>query len=188
MPQPGRMSSIPYDLWVGKMPSLFSKLRRRDAAPFIDFNHNIPAPGSWDIPLGQDGSMTLDCHNCGTHGGFDLEVHVADPYLFDPTASMILTAQGVSANITPKLGLTANFTKSYSDNIPAGTITLVIPNIPGVFDVGPQISLFTWDTRSGPSRVPPKYLGAYPSAYRIIRMWMLEFCRLALPLLAGLPR
>jgi hypothetical protein len=128
-----------YELWVGKMPSLPSKFKSRDLSTLIDFNHDLPGNGNWRFPLNEDATLTLDCPDCGTHGSFDLELHITET-LFIPTgASIILTANGVGASITPELGIAANITNKVSDEISIGTISIDSINLPGVLDVGPQI-------------------------------------------------
>ena len=134
-----------YDLWVGKMPSLPSKFKGRDIDKtfHIDFNHPLPA-STWTFPLPDGSEFTLDCVNCGSHGSFDLDFHINQDLIGIPDgASISLTAHGVSASITPRLGINANFSETFSDEVSIVKIPIDGITIPGPFgedilDVGPQ--------------------------------------------------
>lgn len=135
-----------YELWVGKIPSPPSRFKRRDIDEqlSIDFNHPFPTQ-SQTFPLPSGVSVTLGCDNCGTQGSFDFDFHVQQVNLVPTAASVSLRPQGVGASLTPELGLSANFTGSFTDEISLGKISvdgITIPGPPGsedILDVGPQI-------------------------------------------------
>jgi hypothetical protein len=62
---------------------------------------------------------------------------------------MTLSPQGVSASFNPRLGLSANFTDTKSDEFPLGKIPVDGLSIPGgVLDVGPEV-VFSWGYEIG---------------------------------------
>lgn len=135
-----------YELFVGGHPS--SEKRDIDHTFSLDFNHALPL-SSKSLSTG-DFKFTYDCEDCGTKGEFDFQFELKTE-LFIPTGvSMTLSPQGVSANFNPRLGLSANFTGTKSDEMELGKIPIDGLTIPGgILDLGPEI-VFSWGYALGP--------------------------------------
>lgn len=135
-----------YELFVGGHPS--SEKRDIDHTFSLDFNHALPL-SSKSFSMG-DFKFTYDCDDCGTKGEFDFQFELKTE-LFVPTeVSMTLSPQGVSANFNPRLGLSANFTGTKTDEMELGKIPIDGLTIPGgILDLGPEI-VFSWGYALGP--------------------------------------
>ncbi|KAJ5367900.1 uncharacterized protein N7496_007660 [Penicillium cataractarum] len=135
-----------YELFVGGHPS--SEKRDIDKTFSLDFNHALPL-SSKSFSMG-DFKFTYDCDDCGTKGEFEFQFELKTE-LFIPTGvSMTLSPQGVSANFNPRLGLSANFTGTKTDEMELGKIPIDGLTIPGgILDLGPEI-VFSWGYALGP--------------------------------------
>lgn len=135
-----------YELFVGGHPS--SEKRDIDHTFSLDFNHALPL-SSKSLSMG-DFKFTYDCEDCGTKGEFDFQFELKTE-LFIPTGvSITLSPQEVSANFNPRLGLSANFTGTKSDEIELGKIPIDGLTIPGgILDLGPEV-VFSWGYALGP--------------------------------------
>ena len=126
-----------YDLFVGGHP----ELAKRDLDPSfsLDFNHALPL-SSKSFSVG-DVTFDYECEGCGTKGDFDFEFHISTKLLIPTGASMTLSPQGVSADFSPSLKLSANFTGTESNEYELGKIPIDGISIPGgVLDLGPEIT------------------------------------------------
>jgi hypothetical protein len=133
-----------YELRVGGHPSA-----KRDWNPSFSLDFNHPLPGSSKSFSVGDLKFTYDCEGCGTEGDFDFQFHIETEAFIPTGASMTLSPQGVSASFNPRLGLSANFTDTKSDEFPLGKIPVDGLSIPGgVLDVGPEI-VFSWGYEIG---------------------------------------
>lgn len=134
-----------YELWVGGHPSQ----AKRDWNPSfsLDFNHPMPL-SSKSFSVG-DLKFTYDCQDCGTKGDFDFQFHITTEAFIPTGADLTLSPQGVSASFNPRLGLSANFTDTKSDEFDLGKIPIDGISIPGgVLDLGPEI-VFSWGYEIG---------------------------------------
>lgn len=129
-----------YDLWVGGHPA--SAKRDWNPSFALDFNHALPL-SSKSFSVG-DLKFTYDCTDCGTKGDFDFQFHISSVAFIPTGAELTLSPQGVSASFNPRLGLSANFTDTKSDEFDLGKIPIDGLSIPGgVLDLGPEI-VFSW--------------------------------------------
>lgn len=135
-----------YDLFVGGYPS--SEKRDIDHTFSLDFNHALPL-SSESLSTG-DLEFTYDCADCGTKGEFDLRFELKTESFVPTEVSMTLSPHGVSADFNPRLGISADFTGTKSDEFELGKIPIDGLTIPGgILDLGPEI-VFSWGYSLGP--------------------------------------
>ncbi|KAJ4299487.1 hypothetical protein N0V90_004732 [Kalmusia sp. IMI 367209] len=104
----------------------------------IDFNHDLT--GSLSLASG-DLSATVTCLNCSTTGSFDMQFKISQK-LFVPTgASMTLKPKGVSAIAKMKLAGSGKVTDSLTKTFDLLSIPVSGLTIPGVFDLGPFLTI-----------------------------------------------
>lgn len=104
----------------------------------IDFNHDLT--GSLSLSSG-DLSASVTCLDCSTKGSFDMQFTISQK-LFIPTgASMTLKPKGVSALAKVKLSGTGTVTDSLTKTVDLVSIPISGLTIPGVFDLGPFLTV-----------------------------------------------
>lgn len=129
-----------YEMTVGKHPEAESSPSRRDwdAEASLSFKHKIPLNKSF--PVGKSLSIDLSCEECETKGSFDFGVHIKTSTGIPESASLTLSPNGVSAQFTPRLGLSGNMTEDFSDEFELVKIPVEGFSIPGgVLDLGPEV-------------------------------------------------
>jgi len=134
-----------YDLVVGGIsdqdpPNASPKLPKRDInkSTSVGFVHDLP----FSVSLSAQGlSASLACTNCSTAGAFDLEFTIKQK-LFVPTgASMKLKPKDVSAIAQIKLSGSGELTKALTKEFQLLQIPISALTIPGVFDLGPFLTV-----------------------------------------------
>ncbi|KAJ5466227.1 hypothetical protein N7530_010014 [Penicillium desertorum] len=129
-----------YEITVGKAPESSTSRRDWDSDASLSFNHKIPLSQSIPIP-GGDLSVDISCEECETKGSFDFG-----------SASITLSPNGVSASLTPRLGLSGNITNEISDEFELVSIPVQGISIPGgVLELGPEV-VFSFGYQIGPVR------------------------------------
>ena len=109
-----------------------------DKETSIDFNHDLT--GSLSLAQG-DLSASVTCLNCSTVGSFDMQFKISQK-LFIPTgASMTLKPKGVSAIAKMKLSGSGQVTDSLTKTFDLLSIPLAGLDIPGVFELGPFLTI-----------------------------------------------
>jgi hypothetical protein len=140
-----------YEITVGKAPELSTSRRDWDSDASLSFNHKIPLSQSIPIP-GGDLSVDISCEECETKGSFDFGVHIKTSYGAPESASITLSPNGVSASLTPRLGLSGNITNEISDEFELVSIPVQGISIPGgVLELGPEV-VFSFGYQIGPVR------------------------------------
>jgi hypothetical protein len=135
-----------YDLVVGSVSTSTPSAKLRKRLGEVDFNKDLsigfdhPLPfSSWKFP-DPDIDITLECDDCGTKGAFQFGFTLKTVLLIPKQVIVTLNPHGVSASITPKLSLSANYTgsKPFEHEFPGIPIEGI--SIPGdVLEVGPEI-------------------------------------------------
>ncbi|CAG7947191.1 unnamed protein product [Penicillium nalgiovense] len=138
-----------YEVTVGKAPESSTSRRDWDSDASLSFNHKIPL--SQSIPIaGGDLSVDISCEGCETKGSFDFGVHIKTSYGTPASASITLSPNGVSASLTPRLGLSGNMTNEISDEFELVKIPVQGISIPGgVLELGPEV-VFSFGYQIGP--------------------------------------
>ncbi|OQE84825.1 hypothetical protein PENNAL_c0026G11746 [Penicillium nalgiovense] len=138
-----------YEVTVGKAPESSTSRRDWDSDASLSFNHKIPL--SQSIPIaGGDLSVDISCEGCETKGSFDFGVHIKTSYGTPESASITLSPNGVSASLTPRLGLSGNMTNEISDEFELVKIPVQGISIPGgVLELGPEV-VFSFGYQIGP--------------------------------------
>ncbi|KAJ5036333.1 hypothetical protein EN45_038440 [Penicillium chrysogenum] len=140
-----------YEITVGKAPESSTSRRDWDSEASLSFNHKIPLSQSIPIP-GGDLSVDISCEGCETKGSFDFGVHIKTTYGTPKSASITLSPNGVSASLTPRLGLSGNITNEIADEFELISIPVQGISIPGgVLELGPEV-VFSFGYQIGPVR------------------------------------
>ncbi|KAF3028663.1 hypothetical protein E8E15_010708 [Penicillium rubens] len=123
-----------YEITVGKAPESSTSRRDWDSEASLSFNHKFPSANRYLFPVG------------------------ISPWIFHTTygtpksASITLSPNGVSASLTPRLGLSGNITNEIADEFELISIPVQGISIPGgVLELGPEV-VFSFGYQIGPVR------------------------------------
>lgn len=132
-----------YDLVIGSVeqnPTGETGLVPRDINKDIslDFNHDLT--GSLTLSSG-DLSASVTCLNCSTAGSFDMQFKISQKFFVPTGASMTIKPKGVSAIAKMKLAGSGTVTDSLTKTFDLLSIPVSGLTIPGVFDLGPFLTV-----------------------------------------------
>lgn len=134
-----------YDLTIGSAPPANTTTqessllpRHTDKGTSIDFTHDLA--GSLSLAQG-DLSASLTCLNCSTSGSFDVQFKISQIFSLQQKAIMTLRPRSVSAIASMKLSGSVQVVDSLTKTFDLLSIPLVGLNIPGIFNLGPFLTI-----------------------------------------------
>ncbi|KAF1976820.1 hypothetical protein BU23DRAFT_527890 [Bimuria novae-zelandiae CBS 107.79] len=139
----------------------------------IDFNHHLN--GSLAIARG-DLSATVTCLNCSTTGSFDMKFKISQKLGIPTDATITLKPKGVSAYAKMKLAGTGKVVQSLTKTFDLLSIPLAGLDIPGVFELGPFLTVALGAELTGIALTATVTSGATGSLYdsAVVEMNMLD--------------
>lgn len=109
-----------------------------DKSTSVDFVHDFP----FSVALSANGlSASLACTNCSTTGQFDMEFTISQKFFIPTGASMKIQPRGVSAIAQVKLSGSGTVTDALTKEFTLLEIPISAFTIPGVFDLGPFLTI-----------------------------------------------